>query len=63
MPASPRCIELADVGPADRPMFARASFDVGGAGGGAPELELDPQPQTVQAAVQARFTISEPVLG
>ena len=28
-----------------------------------PELELDPQPQTVQAAVRARFTISEPVLG
>ncbi|MGC4880647.1 SIMPL domain-containing protein [Micromonospora sp. DT43] len=56
-------IELADVGPGDRPMFARAAFDVGGSGGGVPELELDPQPQTVQAAVQARFTISDPVLG
>ncbi|MEU7842458.1 SIMPL domain-containing protein [Micromonospora sp. NPDC049114] len=56
-------IELADSGPGDRPMFARAAFDVGGAGGGAPELELDPRPQTVQAAVQARFTISDPVLG
>ncbi|GAA2186122.1 SIMPL domain-containing protein [Micromonospora lupini] len=56
-------IELADSGPGDRPMFARAAFDVGGAGGGVPELELDPQPQTVQAAVQARFTISDPVLG
>ncbi|MET8308907.1 SIMPL domain-containing protein [Micromonospora sp. NPDC005173] len=55
-------IELADAGPADRPMFARAAFDVGSAGG-PPELELDPQPQTVQAAVQARFTISDPVLG
>ncbi|WP_433115340.1 SIMPL domain-containing protein [Micromonospora sp. CA-246542] len=56
-------IELADAGPADRPMFARAAYAGGGAGGGVPELELDPQPQTVQAAVQARFTISEPVLG
>ncbi|TQJ24972.1 hypothetical protein FBZ33_5317 [Micromonospora sp. A202] len=56
-------IELSDTGPADRPMFARAAFaGGGGAGGGPPELELDPQPQTVQAAVQARFTISDPVL-
>ncbi|WP_406078354.1 SIMPL domain-containing protein [Micromonospora sp. NBC_00858] len=55
-------IELADAGAADRPMFARAALDVG-SGGGPPELELDPQPQTVQAAVQARFTISDPVLG
>ncbi|MGC4767971.1 SIMPL domain-containing protein [Micromonospora sp. DT44] len=55
-------IELADSGPADRPMFARAAYAGGGGGGGVPELELDPQPQTVQAAVQARFTISEPVL-
>ncbi|MGB2571606.1 SIMPL domain-containing protein [Micromonospora citrea] len=30
--------------------------------GGPPELELDPQPQTVHAVVRARFTISEPVL-
>jgi uncharacterized protein YggE len=56
-------LELADAGPADRPMFARAGSARGGAGGGIPELELDPQPQTVQAAVQARFTISDPVLG
>ncbi|KAB1939805.1 SIMPL domain-containing protein [Micromonospora sp. ALFpr18c] len=56
-------IELADAGPAERPMFARAAFGGAGGGGGAPELELDPQPQTVQAAVQARFTISDPVLG
>ncbi|MGC4744370.1 SIMPL domain-containing protein [Micromonospora sp. DT201] len=56
-------IELADAGPGDRPMFARAAFPGGGgSGGGPPELELDPQPQTVQAAVQARFTISAPVL-
>ncbi|MCG5469046.1 SIMPL domain-containing protein [Micromonospora sp. LAH09] len=56
-------IELADTGPADGPMFARAALARGGgAGGGPPELELDPQPQTVRAAVQARFTISDPVL-
>ncbi|RLP87847.1 DUF541 domain-containing protein [Micromonospora sp. BL4] len=55
-------IELADAGPGDRPMFARAAYD-GGGGGPELELELDPQPQTVQAAVQARFTISDPVLG
>ncbi|MCO1598429.1 SIMPL domain-containing protein [Micromonospora sp. RHAY321] len=54
-------IELADAGPGDRPMFARAAY-AGDAGGGPPELELDPQPQTVQAAVRARFTISDPVL-
>ncbi|MFU8871951.1 hypothetical protein [Micromonospora sp. SL4-19] len=29
----------------------------------APELKLDPRSQPVQAAVEARFTISEPVLG
>ncbi|NYH43263.1 hypothetical protein HNR22_002990 [Micromonospora jinlongensis] len=56
-------IELADTGPVAGPMFARAAFaGGGGAGGGPPELELDPQPQTVQAAVQARFAISDPVL-
>jgi uncharacterized protein YggE len=57
-------IELADAGAGERPMFARAAFGGGGGeAGGPPELDLDPQPQTVQAAVQARFTISDPVLG
>ncbi|MDO3702401.1 SIMPL domain-containing protein [Micromonospora sp. C28SCA-DRY-2] len=54
-------IELADAGATERPMFARAAYQE--AAGGPPELELDPQPQPVQATVQARFAISEPVLG
>lgn len=54
-------IELADAAAAEQPMFARAAY--GQAAGGPPELELDPQPQPVQATVQARFAISEPVLG
>ncbi|MEU9737602.1 SIMPL domain-containing protein [Micromonospora chersina] len=55
-------LELADTGlAAAPPMMAKAGFTR--AGEAAPELELDPQPQPVQAAVEARFTISEPVLG
>ncbi|MFF4890104.1 SIMPL domain-containing protein [Micromonospora chersina] len=55
-------LELADTGLATAPpMMAKAGF--ARAGEAAPELELDPQPQPVQAAVEARFTISEPVLG
>ncbi|WP_433313835.1 SIMPL domain-containing protein [Micromonospora chersina] len=55
-------LELADTGlAAAPPMMAKAGF--ARAGEAAPELELDPQPQPVQAAVEARFTISEPVLG
>ncbi len=51
-------VELADAD-TDRPMLARMAYaEVGGT----PELDLDPRPQTVQAAVHARFTISEPVL-
>ena len=57
-------IELADAGAAEQPMMSRMAYAMGdGAEGGPPELELDPQPQTVHAAVQARFAISEPVLG
>ncbi|RIV33162.1 SIMPL domain-containing protein [Micromonospora radicis] len=56
-------IELADEGGTGQPMMARMAFDAGGAAaGGQPELELDPQPQGVHAAVRARFTISRPVL-
>ncbi|SCL68922.1 SIMPL domain-containing protein [Micromonospora chersina] len=55
-------LELADTGlTAAPPMMSKAGF--ARAGEAAPELELDPQPQPVQAAVEARFTISEPVLG
>lgn len=57
-------VELADTGVAAAPpMLARAAFAKGGPGAAPAELELDPQPQPVQAAVEARFTISEPVLG
>ncbi|MEU6203686.1 SIMPL domain-containing protein [Micromonospora musae] len=55
-------VELADTG-VERPMMARMAYAGGPEGGGGPELDLDPQPQSVQAAVQARFAISEPVLG
>ncbi|MEV4199074.1 SIMPL domain-containing protein [Micromonospora globbae] len=56
-------VELADAG-VERPMMARMAYAAGpGAGDGPPELDLDPQQQTVQAAVQARFAISTPVLG
>ncbi|MBY8874410.1 SIMPL domain-containing protein [Micromonospora sp. PLK6-60] len=55
-------LELADTDGGGQPMFARAAFAGGGAGDVLPELELDPQPQSVHAAVAARFTISEPVL-
>ncbi|MGC4894112.1 SIMPL domain-containing protein [Micromonospora sp. DT31] len=54
--------ELSDTGlTAAPPMLARAAY--GRSGEPAPELELDPVPQPVHAAVEARFTISEPVLG
>ncbi|WP_019869351.1 SIMPL domain-containing protein [Salinispora oceanensis] len=53
-------VELADAG-VDRPtMLAARSYSA--TAERVPELDLDPQPQSVQAAVQARFTISEPVL-
>ncbi|TDC38009.1 DUF541 domain-containing protein [Micromonospora sp. 15K316] len=55
-------IELADTG-AERPMMARMAYAGGPEAGGRADLDLDPQPQSVQAAVQARFAISEPVLG
>jgi uncharacterized protein YggE len=55
-------IELADEG-GGQPMMARMSFDAGGVEStAAPELELDPQPQSVHASVRARFAITRPVL-
>ncbi|MBQ1071900.1 SIMPL domain-containing protein [Micromonospora sp. C31] len=56
-------IELADAGATEQPMMSRMAYAAGGVESGPPELELDPQPQTVHAAVHARFAISEPVLG
>ncbi|MFE0591825.1 SIMPL domain-containing protein [Micromonospora echinospora] len=56
-------IELSDSGMAAQPMtFRAAAFTGTTESGGAPEIDLDPQQQTVQAAVEARFAISEPVL-
>lgn len=61
-----RLLELSDVGMSGpqpiRPMMFAAGAVARGAGGGAPELDLDPQPQTVQAQIEARFVVSEPAL-
>ncbi|MEV0425949.1 SIMPL domain-containing protein [Micromonospora sp. NPDC049836] len=56
-------LELADTGPGAQPMVLRAVMKGGPGGEAPPELELDPRPQPVQASVEARFRISEPVLG
>jgi hypothetical protein len=55
-----RLIEISDEGAGGgaHPMMRAAAFDLGS--GSAPELEIDPQPQTVQAAVVVRVAISEP---
>ena len=53
-----RLVEIADEGAeGHRPMMRALAFDTGS---GRPELELDPQLQTVQASVVVRVTISEP---
>lgn len=55
-------LEIADVGMANQPMMTRASYGLAAHGkeDGPPELDLDPQVQTVHAGVAARFEISEP---
>nr|MDT0661695.1 SIMPL domain-containing protein [Micromonospora sp. DSM 115978] len=57
-------VELADTGVAAQPVtMTRMSYALGARDAGQPpELDLDPQPQTVHASVEARFTISEPEL-
>jgi uncharacterized protein YggE len=56
-------LEIADSGMVNQPMTRVAYGYAGQAGGdGLPELDLDPQVQTVHANVEARFAISEPVL-
>lgn len=58
-------IELADpgLGRATESLATFQAFGVAGASrGGAPELQLEPQRQRVQAAVEARFTITSPML-
>ncbi|KKK04735.1 SIMPL domain-containing protein [Micromonospora sp. HK10] len=56
-------LELADTGPGGQPMVLQAVMKGGPGGEAPPELELDPRSQPVQASVEARFRISEPVLG
>jgi uncharacterized protein YggE len=53
-----RLIEISDegAGGGEHPMMRAAAFDRGSA----PELEIDPQPQTVQATVVVRVAITEP---
>ncbi|MEV0727549.1 SIMPL domain-containing protein [Polymorphospora sp. NPDC050346] len=55
-------LELADTGMTNQPMMTRAAFHLDAMGKGSPELDLDPQVQTVQASVEARFSISEPTV-
>lgn len=61
-----RLVELSDAGlsthgaPRTEQLAFRASA---GYAGGAPQLDLEPQRQTVTASVEARFQISEPALG
>ncbi|WP_422771685.1 SIMPL domain-containing protein [Plantactinospora sp. WMMC1484] len=55
-------IQLSDTGTGVQPMMALAGHGMAyrAADAGLPELELDPRPQTVQAAVEARFEITPP---
>ncbi|HEX6968277.1 MAG TPA: SIMPL domain-containing protein [Micromonosporaceae bacterium] len=54
-------LQVTDVGMADQPMtlLGTARMEMGG---GPPQLDLDPQQQTVRAGVEARFTISQPTI-
>jgi uncharacterized protein len=54
-------LELSDTEAAPHPIMARAAaYDMSATKGEPPELDLDPQVQTVHATVAARFAISEP---
>jgi uncharacterized protein len=54
-------LQVTDVGMAEQPMalIASARMEIAG---GPPQLDLDPQQQTVRASVEARFTITEPMI-
>ena len=54
-----RLVEIVDEGPGGGPVM-RAAYSLAGAPAEALELDLDPQQQTVHAAVRMRFTITEP---
>lgn len=57
-------LELADIGPGGgaQPGLAPVAYRAGAEPASTPELELDPRPQMVGAAVEARFAITAPVL-
>jgi uncharacterized protein YggE len=56
-------LEIADGGMVNQPMTRVAyGFAAEAGSDGPPELDLDPQVQTVHASIEARFAISEPVL-
>ncbi len=58
-----RLVEIRDDGGGDRPMMRAVAYAGAAEAGGLPSLDLDPQVQTVHAAVQVRLTITEPDLG
>ncbi|HEX7745765.1 MAG TPA: SIMPL domain-containing protein [Micromonosporaceae bacterium] len=56
-------LEINDVGTGPQPIMAMAaSFRGRGGEEAGPQLDLDPQVQTVHASVEARFAISEPTV-
>ncbi len=55
-----RLVEIADEGGGPGGTVRMAAYDAGGMEAGQLELELDPQMQTVYAAVRVRFLITEP---
>lgn len=58
-----RLVEIADVGADAQPLLMPAAFRGGGAldaEGGPPQLDLEPQIQTIFARVALRFTLTEP---
>jgi uncharacterized protein len=60
-----RLVEISDEGGADRPMYRMAMAASAGdmEADALPSFDLDPQVQTVRAAVHLRLTITEPDLG
>jgi uncharacterized protein YggE len=56
-----RLIEIADEGPAQA-FATRSVFRASGSDADAPSIEVDPEPQTVEASVTVRVTITEPTL-
>ncbi|MBM2622500.1 SIMPL domain-containing protein [Actinoplanes sp. LDG1-06] len=58
-----KLVEIADEGlGGGQPMMRMAAFEMAGAADSAAGFEVDPQPQTVQASVTVRVTITEPDL-